>query len=201
LRETTYNLESGSGPQAAQLTGRETVVDIGPRESNGRTRKSDEALKGTIGPDGKVRLAWGPYGQFTVNLTYVEEGGKAILRASGPGCYQCPIVVTDYVGGQATGENTTVTLYDYAFSPEFMTLITGSNPPSVVVGSYQAGEVTKLALTIETRAQATFAWQSTPNEVARVLLGDGAVAGKGAGRVEFAKKPDGSWFVDSVSVQ
>lgn len=116
----------------------------------------------------------------------------------GPPCYQCPIVVTDYVGGQATGEKNTVTLYDYAFSPEFMKLVIGSNPMSVVIGSYETGEVTHLALSIETRAEATFAWQSTPNEIARVLLGEDAVSGKGAGTAEFAKKPDGSWFVDSV---
>lgn len=173
------------GPNLLTITRVDSLEDKSGHVT--RAEQSFRNLPGNVGAIGSSGT-----GQVTFDgmvFTYVEEGGKAILRAASG---------VDYVGGPAM-EKITVTLYNYALSPEFLKLIAGSNPPSVVIGTYDIGEVTDLALSIETRAEATFAWQSTPNEVARVLLGEDAVPGKGTSRVEFAKKPDGSWFVDSVS--
>lgn len=174
-----YSLQSVPGTN--QLTG--TMRHIPTNHKNNVT--------GTIGLDNKVQLNG-------TNRVYIEEGGKAILRASGPGCYQCPIVVTDFVG-RATGEKITMTLYDYSFSPEFMKLVTGSRPLSVVSGSYELGDVTNLLLSTETRAEASFTYKSIPNDVARILLDEGAVTQTRSGVVRFAKKPDGTWVVETCT--
>ncbi len=95
------------------------------------------------------------------------------------------------------------TLHGCTFSPEFMKFIVlESTPPApgrnIVIGSYEIGEVTRLVLNTETRAEATFTLKTLPNEVAHVLSDNSVTVVENSAGAEFAKKPDGSWFVDSL---
>ncbi len=185
-----YTVESVPGSN--ELTGKWVYTDTyrGTRQTG--------SLKGTIGADDKVTLV---AGEFTQPYAYVEEGGVAHLRRSS--CLAGEICATDLVG-KPTGQKVEVKWYEYSLSPEFqkrisMTPASSFSPQqaSASGGGFEISDVSGLRLITDTEATAAFAWHVALNDVGHALLGDDAKP-TGTGSATFAKKPDGTWFVDHI---
>jgi len=109
--------------------------------------------------------------------------------------------------GPASAQKVQMKWYEYAFTLEMQKQIVhepkGPFRPTglfgeikgdfVQGGSFEVGEVTGLQLMLETRAVANVTWKLLPNNLGRIFLGDEKPSGKG--KVQFAKKPDGTWVV------
>jgi hypothetical protein len=185
-----YTIESVPGSN--ELTGNWIYTDTyrGTRQTG--------SLKGAIAVDDKVTLV---AGEFTQPYAYVEEGGVAHLRRSS--CFAGEICATDLVG-KPTGQKVEVKWYEYSFSPEFQKRISmrpassfSPQQASVSGGGFEIGEVSGLRLMTDTEASAAFGWHVALNDVGHALLGDDAKP-TGTGSATFAKKPDGTWFVDHM---
>jgi len=188
-----YTIEPVPGTNA--LTGNWVYTDTY------RGTRQNGSLKGTIGPDDKVDLL---AGEFTQQYAYVEEGGVAHLRRSS--CSAGEICATDLVGKPA-GRKVEVKWYEYSLSPEFQKRISITPASSFSAqqafasgGGFEIDDVSGLRLITETEAAAAFAWHVQLNDVGHALLGDDAKPA-GTGSTAFAKKPDGTWFVDHLGYQ
>lgn len=140
-----------------------------------------------------------------------DEYGKLADFYRGKGVQQdAPIMVASRLleKGYVTEEieNGDVRWYTYSFGPKLRQLMikmnSGAGPFSlasvdgVKAGTYKVEQISDLQLVIETAATASFDWNVQLNEIGEMLLSRGnKPAGKG--KVEFAKKPDGSWIVSS----
>jgi hypothetical protein len=151
-------------------------------------------LLGAIEPDGKISLA--PQGGALLTGivgSYREEGDKAFLRTlpNGRGEF-------DEFVGAARNQKIGLNWYTFSWSPEFKSQMIDEGRNSYFVGGlYQAGEVSKLRLLIDTEAEASVLYSVTLNENGKLFYQTAAPTG--TARVTFAKKPDGTWIVDSLS--
>jgi hypothetical protein len=139
-----------------------------------------------------VALLEGPFVPERVQGLYTEEGKNASLRMDSI-VRDKDIVIT----GKRSNERAQLKWFDYSASPTLLREI--DREGYFRVGPYGIGELTDLRLETETLAAAKFNWTVKLNDFGRTLLND--TAPKGVGRVIFAKKPDGTWFIDRVSYQ
>jgi|GEM_PF-2708270 len=141
-------------------------------------------LEASVTPDNRLifhRLD-GPQGAEGP-FTYIERGERAYLVGR-----------SDYLySGTASRKRAEVKTYTYAFRPDL-----GQSNGRVPAGKYEIGAVSNLLLTIDTRAEATFAWSVSLNPAGKAMMeaqGGGVRGLAGTGRAEFAKKPDGTWVL------
>jgi hypothetical protein len=162
-------------------------------------------IKGTIDPDGQVevlvsfqipRYGYSDSAWAKERAKYEERGQAATLHMiqQGWGIPSLP----ETLNGTASGGRVAVTWYTYTPSPSLLAKVsTIDGQPFISIGKCIVTNLTGLRLISETEAQADTAWRVKLNELGDIITDkSGNLAG--AGRVLFAKKPDGSWFVDRV---
>jgi len=177
-----YDLETGQDSNT--LSGDQFYIEPG-RGINQRDK-----IAGTVMPDGGIDLhtTTGDYYWQMKHATYTEEGSLATLKFRGQSAS---------LNGKATGQKVAVKWYQYEFSPETMRQIEKTSAGSHLAGGeYEVGEVTDLRLVTETAAVARFSWHVSLNSFGQIISSGKEPSGNGG--VSFAKKPDGTWFVDEV---
>jgi hypothetical protein len=174
-------------------------------ECQGKPGGIAEKIKGVVNPDSTVVVevystemiingdCWsipskiiGPI--HPINFEYSAEGTTGHLRGVswGDGLLYTAVV---------SGRKIAVTRYQYAFSPELQSA-SAQRPGYFAVGRFQVGAVSGLQLITETRASAQFVWTASVNKLGEIM---GAQSqSNGAGTAEFAKKPDGTWFLSAL---
>jgi hypothetical protein len=152
-------------------------------------------LDGTIQPEGGIeldlysgnmKLGWNLKGNYS------EKADKAYLNLI-PGPISGPS--REYVG-KATGKTIQVNWYTYSWSADFRNrMVNDNNNFYVVGGKIEAGNVSDLRLVTDTEATARVHWVPTPNDIGKLF--DLTPQG-GTFSASFAKKPDGTWFLDRI---
>lgn len=186
-------------------------------ESQEEVGWSGSSASGTVQPDGGLVLSCVHFSWQPLRGRYYEDAQKGYLKFE-HGTFRSlgslgsvrkaggltTTVLKPEEGifvGAATGQKVTVTWYSYAWSPQFEAQLQGSdNARYLVLGGYGVGDVTNLRLDTDTRASANFSWKVLLNSNGKVLYGVNPVPGQaGTGTALFAKKPDQTWFLESVS--
>ncbi|MGP8248175.1 MAG: hypothetical protein ACLQVN_27150 [Bryobacteraceae bacterium] len=187
----TYTVETG--PNSNVVTGKREIT-IDPPYGSRSNLVQQQSATGAVRPDGSVDLQTASIGHADYVLdvrfrfAYIEDGPTAYLQSPNG---------TKLVG-KASGRKVELKEYEYSFSPEMQKRVLGQGQQAYVSGgSFEIGEVSGLRLLGETEATAAFAWHAAMNDLGRALLGDEAKPA-GTGAATFAKKPDGTWFIDSV---
>jgi hypothetical protein len=144
--------------------------------------KSD--VTGAVEADGSVTL--GPprgSGGKTFHYQYKEDGATALLINKG-----------DMYGANfrgTVGPKVDTKWYTYSYSPE----VQFPEPNNANGGSYEIGDLSGLQLVDDTHAIGSFAWTVSLNKFGQAVYPFQKPSG--TGRVQFGKKPDGSWFVNN----
>lgn len=159
------------------------------QQGQNETRQRQSEVTGTVEASGLVQLG-------RSRFQYKEEGTTAWLMDKDA------FNVVNYKGA-VSGPPVEVTWYTYSFTPELQSQIVKTNDAPFGIGThevqngkggtYEIGELTELQLVLETSAVASFSWTASLNRFGRAFYGTDKPSGKG--RVGFAKKPDGTWFV------
>ena len=146
----------------------------------------DSLKEGTVSPDGSMSAFAGIY---RVSGTYSEQGSTASIDLQ-----KTMWTKNWHMVGEATGQKVQLNWYTYALSPQGDNYFVQSGPDGkgFRAGTINIGEVSNLRLVGDTDAVAKFAWDVSLNDVGKILR---STAPKGTGEAEFAKKPDGTWFL------
>jgi hypothetical protein len=202
----SYPQISGTFVSQGQYGGVWTVYDLEMRPNSNiftgdsyRANSHDSPTKpadtwwvqGSVEPNGSIKL--NTSGTLE-NAGYVEEGGDGYIDFKGSSSW-------GRYKGPATRKKININSYTYAWSPDFLQKLTSREGNILYVngGTFEVGEVSELRLLTETVATAKFAWKASLNDTGRIFSPK-EIPG-GTGEVSFGKKPDGTWFVDQISIE
>lgn len=164
----------------------------------GRNPLSD--VTGRVDPTGKVELDIHPASGLIIfpssqTGTYIENGDKAYLKMNANG-------LEEYVG-KATKQKFELQWYTYAWNPAFYSTFSSEQENAEVpIGQYQVEEVSDLKLVSDTEASCAYTFTVRPNRFGAVVwsLVPTRLRTR-SGEAEFAKRPDGKWFLDNLDSQ
>ncbi|MGC9994282.1 MAG: hypothetical protein ABSE79_03105 [Terriglobia bacterium] len=160
-----------------------------------RQKTSGYRVQGSVQPDGKLVLSREGWTTCDQAGAYVEEGSVAYLEL-----IHCPIGTKVRWQGPASGKRVNVKWYTYSWAPDFQKqLLRDEGGLFAVGGGIDVERVTALRLTTETEATAEFTWKASLNDTGRTFVGSMETGGQ-HGTVAFGRKPDGTWFVDQLSI-
>jgi len=147
-------------------------------------------VEGSVEPDGSLRLNTSGSHE---EAAYVEEGPAAYIDFRGGSSY-------GRYKGSATRKRVDVKVYTYSWSPDVLQkrLTRTGDAIYVIGGDFEVGNVSRLRLVTDTVASAEFAWKASLNDVGQIFFP--IRPPDGTGEALFGKKPDGTWFVDQLSV-
>lgn len=201
----SYPKIAGTFISQKQYTGSWTVYDLEMRPNSnvliGHSYRSSSPeglpkptspwwVEGSVEPDGTLKLNTSGTRE---EAAYVEEGPAAYIDFRGGSLY-------GRYKGTATRKRVDVKGYTYSWSPDFLQkgLTRTGKSIYVIGGDFEIGNVSSLRLVTDTVATAEFAWKASLNEVGQIFFPVHSPSGTGA--VSFAKKPDGTWFLDELRV-
>jgi hypothetical protein len=160
---------------------------------------------GTVAQDGTLELTamQGPYVWAQERGHYREDGDAAYVDLEAmPG----KMLVRDghpafRLTGRASKAKTHIVWYRYSI-PASVTqdMVTAPNGEFLKCGDWKLSGISGLKLDSDTRASAEFTWEAASMcKFGSVFAAAEGIPLNGTGEVRFAKKPDGTWFVDNMS--
>lgn len=170
---------------------------IGTYTSIGRWGKNPTSeVTGQIAADGAIQLMIHPAAGLIIwptsqNGHYVESGSNAYLKvdANGP---------TEYAG-KAARQKFHLVWYTYSWSQSLQKKIVGNaRDPRIAIAKFEVHNISDLKLETDTQASSRFTWSLDPNDLGKIMPA-AVPSGTRTGTALFAKRPDGTWFLDTLN--